>query len=79
MTLLFSSLGCILSLSGNFAIIFKMRIGFWLWTVGNAAWIVSAIVGELNIPLIAMNVVYAILNVIGYFKWRKKENDNGRC
>lgn len=69
--MLFSILGCTLSLSGNFAIIFKKPIGFWLWTLGNIAWILSAISGEFNIPLIIMNIVYAVLNVVGWFKWHE--------
>ena len=74
MNLLFSILGCTLSLGGNILLIFKKRIAFWIWSLGNLAWVISALVGELNVPLIAMNVAYIIINIIGWIKWSKQRS-----
>ena len=73
--MILSTIGCVLSLTGNVLLIFKKRIAFWIWSIGNAAWILSGI-RPLNLPLIIMNVVYVILNIIGFYHWKKKEAED---
>ena len=70
----FSVIGATLSLLGNAMLIFKKRSAFWVWSAGNVAWCIYGLWGEHNLPLVAMNTVYIILNTIGFIKWSRKSN-----
>ena len=68
----FSAIGATLSLLGNVMLIFKKRAAFWVWTVGNLAWIIYGLWGEHNLPLVAMNAVYVATNTASWFKWGRR-------
>ena len=61
------------SLGGNLLLIKKKKSGWLTWIIGNLLWIVVNFIGELNIPMVLMYVVYFIINVCGYIEWTKKE------
>lgn len=50
----------------------EKRIGWLMWIFGNIAWIAVNIVGPFNLPMVIMYVVYFIINVAGYIKWKDK-------
>lgn len=68
--LFLSILGMIFSLGGNILIMEKKRIGWLAWIVGNILWIVINFIDVLNIPMVIMYVVYLIINIGGYIKWK---------
>ena len=70
--MILSILGAAFSLGGNILIMLKKRIGWLMWIFGNIAWIVVNIVGPFNLPMVVMYVVYFIINVAGYIKWKDK-------
>jgi nicotinamide riboside transporter PnuC len=61
------------SLGGNLLLIKKKKSGWLTWIIGNLLWIIVNFIGELNIPMVLMYVVYFIINVCGYIEWTKKE------
>jgi nicotinamide riboside transporter PnuC len=61
------------SLGGNLLLIKKKKSGWLTWIIGNLIWIIVNFIGELNIPMVLMYVVYFIINVCGYIEWTKKE------
>lgn len=67
-----SILGAAFSLGGNILIMLKKRIGWFMWILGNIAWIAVNIIGTFNLPMVIMYVVYFIINVAGYIKWKDK-------
>lgn len=69
--LLLSILGAVFSLGGNIFIIKKKKIGWLIWILGNLCWIGVNCVGTFNLPMVAMYVVYLIINIDGYVKWHK--------
>lgn len=71
--LFLSILGMLFSLGGNLLLIKKKKSGWLTWIIGNLLWIVVNFIGELNIPMVLMYVVYFIINVCGYIEWTKKE------
>lgn len=71
MILILSIIGTILSLGGNIFIAKKNRIGFLIWFIGNMVWITVNIIGTVNIPMVLMYVVYMIINIIGFMKWKE--------
>lgn len=71
MVTLFSVLGAAFSLGGNILIILKKRMGWLLWIFGNIAWILVNIFGPFNLAMVIMYVVYFIINLIGFLKWKK--------
>ena len=73
MILFLSILGMLFSLGGNLLLIKKKKSGWLTWIIGNLLWIVVNFIGELNIPMVLMYVVYFIINVCGYIEWTKKE------
>ena len=71
--------GSALSLLGNVFIALKKKSGWIVWILGNIAWILYNLFGDINIPMVVMYSVYFILNIIGFVNWKKKEtevNDN---
>lgn len=73
MILFLSILGMLFSLGGNLLLIKKKKSGWLTWIIGNLLWIIVNFIGELNIPMVLMYVVYFIINVCGYIEWTKKE------
>lgn len=73
MVLFLSILGMLFSLGGNLLLIKKKKSGWLTWIIGNLLWIIVNFIGELNIPMVLMYVVYFIINVCGYIEWTKKE------
>lgn len=69
MNFILSVLGASFSLLGNVMLIFKKRYSFLIWTIGNIAWISYALSGEKNLPLIAMNGAYIVINLAAYWRW----------
>ena len=70
MILFLSILGMIFSLGGNILIMEKKRVGWLAWIVGNVLWILINFIDALNIPMVIMYVVYLIINIGGYIKWK---------
>ena len=68
--LFLSILGMIFSLGGNILIMEKKRVGWLAWIVGNVLWILINFIDALNIPMVIMYVVYLIINIGGYIKWK---------
>lgn len=68
--LFLSILGMIFSLGGNILIMEKKRVGWLAWIIGNILWIVINFIDVLNIPMVIMYVVYLIINIGGYIKWK---------
>lgn len=67
-----SVLGTIFSLGGNLLIMFKKRSGWLAWIVGNILWITINFIGTMNWPMVIMYVVYLIINVTAFIKWKEK-------
>lgn len=65
-----SVVSLILSLCGNILINHKKKIGFIVWILSNISWIIVNFMGDPNYPQILMYVVYLILNIIGYCRWK---------
>lgn len=66
------------SLGGNLLLIKKKKSGWLTWIIGNLLWIIVNFIGELNIPMVLMYVVYFIINVCGYIEWTKKEKEGDK-
>lgn len=69
----FSVIGAALSLLGNVMLIFKKKSAFIIWSIGNIAWCIYGLWGEYNLPLVAMNMAYIIVNMIALLRWTKGE------
>lgn len=72
MVLFVSILGSVFSLSGNIFIILKRRVGWLLWIIGNLLWILYNFLSEFNLPMVLMYVVYLIMNIAGFIRWKRK-------
>lgn len=70
--MILSILGAAFSLGGNILIMLKKRMGWLMWILGNIAWIAVNIIGTFNLPMVIMYVVYFIINVAGFIKWKDK-------
>lgn len=68
--LILSILGFIFSIGGNILIILKKRSGWLAWIVGNFLWIAVNIIGVFNLPMVLMYIVYFIINIGGFLKWK---------
>ena len=73
MITILSTLGAILSLGGNIAIAKKKKIGWLIWIAGNIAWIGVNLLGEFNLSMVLMYVVYLGINIKGFIDWNKQE------
>ena len=71
MILILSIIGTILSLGGNIFIAKKNRMGWLMWLIGNVVWIAVNFLGNPNIPMVLMYVVYMVINIVGFIKWGK--------
>lgn len=63
------------SLGGNVLIMFKKRIGWLVWILGNVLWILVNYFTEWNWPMVIMYGIYFIINLCGFISWSKKEQD----
>lgn len=70
--MILSILGAAFSLGGNILIMLKKRMGWLMWILGNIAWIAVNIIGTFNLPMVIMYIVYFIINVAGFIKWKDK-------
>jgi hypothetical protein len=70
--LILSILGTFFSLGGNILIILKKRIGWLAWILGNILWITVNLIGVCNWPMVLMYVVYLIINIFGFVRWRRR-------
>ena len=68
-----SILGAIFSLGGNVLIMLKKRSGWLMWIFGNICWILYNFLTNFNLPMVLMYLVYLIINIIGFIKWKDKE------
>ena len=73
MVLVLSILAAAFSILGNILIVFKKRIAFVIWAIGNVLWVWESIIDSLNIPLIAMNVIYFGINAVAFYEWSKNK------
>lgn len=69
--LILSILGALFSLGGNILIILKKRSGWLAWIIGNIFWITTNFLSVINWPMVIMYLVYMIINIIGFFRWKK--------
>lgn len=67
-----SVLALVFSLGGNLFINLKNKMGFVVWAISNVLWIAVNLMGEPNVPQIAMFVVYTGFNIHGLISWSKK-------
>lgn len=70
--MILSILGAAFSLGGNILIMLKKKMGWLMWILGNIAWIAVNIIGTFNLPMVIMYIVYFIINVAGFIKWKDK-------
>lgn len=68
--LILSILGFIFSIGGNILIMLKKRSGWLAWIVGNFLWVAVNIIGTFNLPMVLMYIVYFVINLGGFFKWK---------
>lgn len=71
MVLILSIIGTILSLGGNIFIAKKNRMGWLIWLIGNVVWIAVNFLGNPNVPMVLMYVVYMVINIVGFMKWKE--------
>lgn len=67
-----STLALIVSLMGNIMINYKKRNGFIVWIISNILWIAVNFCQTPNYQQVIMYVVYAIINIDGYIRWKKE-------
>ena len=72
MVLMLSILGSVFSLGGNVLIAHKKRSGWLWWITGNIAWIAVNFLGQMNVPMVLMYVVYGFINIAGWREWGKE-------
>lgn len=70
--LILSILGSVFSLGGNILIAHKKRSGWWIWILGNIAWLGVNFLGTMNVPMVVMYIFYLITNIAGYIEWRRE-------
>ena len=58
-----------LGLLGTVLNIHKKRICFIVWFVSSSLWVIVGIINELH-GLTARGIVYSILALYGYYKWK---------
>lgn len=66
-----SAIATICSLYGNYLVIKKNKFGFVIWLISNILWILINFIGVLNISQVIMFVIYGILNVYVWIKWKQ--------
>lgn len=66
-----SAIATICSLYDNYLVIKKNKFGFVIWLISNILWVLINFIGVLNISQVIMFVIYGILNVYGWIKWKQ--------
>ena len=66
-----SAIAIICSLYGNYLVIKKNKFGFVIWLISNILWILINFIGVLNISQVIMFMIYGILNIYGWIKWKQ--------
>lgn len=66
-----SAIATICSLYGNYLVIKKSKFGFVIWLISNILWILINFIGVLNISQVIMFMIYGILNIYGWIKWKQ--------
>lgn len=66
-----SAIATICSLCGNYLVIKKNKFGFVIWLISNILWILINFIGVLNISQVIMFMIYGILNIYGWIKWKQ--------
>ena len=66
-----SAIATIYSLYGNYLVIKKNKFGFVIWLISNILWILINFIGVLNISQVIMFMIYGILNIYGWIKWKQ--------
>lgn len=66
-----SAIATICSLYGNYLVIKKNKFGFVIWLISNILWILINFIGVLNISQVIMFIIYGILNMYGWIKWKQ--------
>ncbi len=66
-----SAIATICSLYGNYLVIKKNKFGFVIWLISNILWILINFIGVLNISQVIMFMIYGILNIYGWIKWKQ--------
>lgn len=66
-----SAIATICSLYGNYLVIKKNKFGFVIWLISNILWILINFIGVLNISQVIMFIIYGILNIYGWIKWKQ--------
>lgn len=46
-------------------------MGWLIWLIGNVVWIAVNFIGTMNIPMVLMYVVYMVINIVGFMKWKE--------
>ena len=72
-----SAIATICSLYGNYLVIKKNKFGFVIWLISNVLWVLINFIGVLNISQVIMFVIYGILNVYGWIKWKQNKDETG--
>ena len=67
-----SIMATIASLAGNILIACSKRSGWITWIVGNILWIEVNFLDTMNVPMVCMYIIYMIINIVGFVKWRKR-------
>ena len=66
-----SAIATICSLYGNYLVIKKNNFGFVIWLISNILWVLINFIGVLNISQVIMFMIYGILNIYGWIKWKQ--------
>ena len=72
-----SAIATICSLYGNYLVIKKNKFGFVIWLISNILWVLINFIGVLNISQVIMFVIYGILNIYGWIKWKQNKDETG--
>jgi len=69
-----SFVGFTLGIIGLFFTGAKKKEGWLIWLVGNCFWLIVYFMSHLWFAIV-MTVVYQVLNVLTYFRWREDAKD----
>lgn len=64
-----------LSFLGIYLNIKKIKWSFIIWTIGNLIWIYINFISGLPVQSLLF-IGYSVVNLYGFYKWRKNENIN---
>lgn len=74
---LISLVACVLSIAGKICVNHKNRWNFVFFVGGYVMWLVYNFINTPNIPQVIMYVVYTILSMQGWVKWRREDKKKG--